>query len=141
RFVLANPDPARTADCNDLSVEPAAPAARQVTSQSHVDLKVLRRTLNDDRKSIGSVIKVEEVRQAVAFFGNTAGGGGWRITIVDAADDLNAAGANALLKVLEEPPVRALFLIVSHQPGRLLPTIRSRCRRLTLEALSLEDTI
>ncbi|MDQ0468796.1 DNA polymerase III subunit delta' [Labrys wisconsinensis] len=141
KFVLTHPDPTTTQDCTDLAVPPQVPAARQVASQSHVDLKVLRRTLNDDRKSFGAVIKVEDVRQAVAFFGSTAGGGGWRIAIVDAADDFNAAGANALLKVLEEPPARALFLIVSHQPGRLLPTIRSRCRRLTLEALSADDTV
>ena len=69
------------------------------------------------------------------FFGSTAGEGGWRVAIVDPLDDLNRAGENALLKVLEEPPPRALLLLVSHAPGRVLPTIRSRCRTLILRPL------
>jgi DNA polymerase-3 subunit delta' len=79
------------------------------------------------------------VRKTIGFFGSTAGEGGWRVCIVDSADELNAAGANALLKILEEPPARSLLLLVSHAPGRLLPTIRSRCRRLMLRALAPED--
>ena len=71
----------------------------------------------------------------IGFFGSTAGEGGWRVCIVDSADELNAAGANALLKILEEPPRESLLLVVSHAPGRLLPTIRSRCRRLALRPL------
>jgi DNA polymerase-3 subunit delta' len=85
------------------------------------------------------VIRVDDVRRAVPFFGSTAGEGGWRIAIVDAVDDLQREGANALLKVLEEPPPRTLLLLVSHAPGRELPTIRSRCRRLLLRPLSPDD--
>jgi DNA polymerase-3 subunit delta' len=79
------------------------------------------------------------VRKTIGFFGSTAGEGGWRVCIVDSADEMNAAGANALLKILEEPPAKSLLLVVSHAPGRLLPTIRSRCRRLALRALSPDD--
>jgi DNA polymerase-3 subunit delta' len=75
----------------------------------------------------------------VAFFGSTAGEGGWRVAIVDAVDELNRAGANALLKVLEEPPERALLLLVSHSAARVLPTLRSRCRILTLRPLADAD--
>jgi DNA polymerase-3 subunit delta' len=85
------------------------------------------------------VIRVDDVRRAVSFFGSTAGAGGWRIAIVDAVDELQREGANALLKVLEEPPRRSLILLVSHSPGRELATIRSRCRRLLLRPLGAED--
>ena len=84
-------------------------------------------------------IAVEDIRRSVGFFGATASEGGWRVAIVDAVDELNRAGANALLKVLEEPPARALLLLVSHAPGRVLPTIRSRCRRLLLRPLEAAD--
>jgi DNA polymerase-3 subunit delta' len=102
---------------------------------------VLRRAWNPERKTFFSEIRAEDARRVVTFFGSTAGSGGWRIAVVDAADDLNAASANALLKILEEPPERSLFLIVSHNPARLLPTIRSRCQRLTLSPLSTEDVV
>jgi DNA polymerase-3 subunit delta' len=82
---------------------------------------------------------VDDVRRSVGFFGSTAGEGGWRIAIVDAVDDLQREGANALLKILEEPPPRTLLLLLSHAPGRELPTLRSRCRRLLLRPLADED--
>src|SRR3546814_4565127 len=69
----------------------------------------------------------------------TAAEGGWRVVVVDCADEMNQSAANAFLKILEEPPPRALLLLVSHAPGGLLPTIRSRCRRLVLNPLSLEQ--
>jgi DNA polymerase III subunit delta' len=81
-------------------------------------------------------IPVDEVRRLKAFLGLTAGDGAWRVVIVDAADELNVNAANALLKSLEEPPTRALFLLVASEPSRLLPTVRSRCRRLLLAPLS-----
>src|SRR5262249_5937940 len=90
--------------------------------------------------ALRQVITVEEVRRTIGFFGTTAGEGGWRVCIVDAADELQYPQAsNALLKVLEEPPARGLFLLVSHFPGRLLPTIRSRCRRLELRPLEPDN--
>jgi DNA polymerase-3 subunit delta' len=136
RFVLARPDPFAPAarEAATLAVPPESPAARRVASRAHPDLLVLERE-PDDRGKMRTMISVEQVRRTVGFFGSTAGEGGWRVCIVDSADELNPAGANALLKVLEEPPPRSLFLVVSHAPGRLLPTIRSRCRRLTLRPL------
>jgi DNA polymerase-3 subunit delta' len=141
KFVLSQPGAASLAAARDLAVDPEAPAARQVVAQSHADLAVLRRVWNSERKTFFSEIRAEDARRIVSFFGSTAAAGGWRIAIVDTADELNAAGANALLKMLEEPPPRALFLIVSHQPGRLLPTIRSRCRKLTLKPLATPDLL
>jgi DNA polymerase-3 subunit delta' len=141
RFVLAHPDPAAVEQAASLHVDRAHPVARQVASQSHVDLTVLRRTLNEKGTGFRANISVEDVRSATRFFASTSGAEGWRIAIVDSADDLAKAGANALLKVLEEPPARCLFLIVAHRPGRLLPTIRSRCRKIILSPLSVADTL
>ncbi|MCW2307572.1 DNA polymerase III subunit delta' [Rhodobium gokarnense] len=140
RFVLAHPDPkaAAVAGARDLSVAPDVPAARKVAAGSHPDLLHLRRPYDDKRKRFKTELPVDEIRRTASLFGTTAGEGGWRICIVDAADDMNANAANALLKVLEEPPPRALFLVVSHNPGRLLPTIRSRCRKLALDPLAPE---
>lgn len=135
KFVMANPDPARTGACTDLSTNPDLPPVRQVAVQSHVDLTVLRRGWNAEKKRFFGDISVDDVRKVTSFFGSTAGAGGWRVAIIDTADDLNRSGANALLKVLEEPPAKSLFLMVSHLPGRLLPTIRSRCRVLPMAAL------
>ncbi len=102
---------------------------------------MLERTVNEQTGKLYTVIRVDDVRRSVSFFGSTAGEGGWRIAIVDAVDDLQREGANALLKVLEEPPQRTLLLLISHSPGRELPTIRSRCRRLLLRPLVTEDVI
>jgi DNA polymerase-3 subunit delta' len=140
RFVLAYPDPAAAPvqSAQSLALPPDHRVVRQIAAQGHPDLLVLERTLNE-RDVLRTVITVDEVRRTIPFFGSTAGEGGWRIVIVDAADELNAAGANSLLKLIEEPPPCALFLIVSHAPGRLLATIRSRCRRLLLRPLAAED--
>lgn len=113
-----------------LALPENARATLLVAGNAHPDLAVLRRRYDPKTKKFRSEISVEDTREALGLFAKTAAFGGWRILIVDAADDLNAASANALLKTLEEPPERALFLIIAHQPERLLPTIRSRCRRL-----------
>ncbi|HEY4918536.1 MAG TPA: DNA polymerase III subunit delta' [Xanthobacteraceae bacterium] len=141
RFALAHSDPAAAAvqQATTLAVAPDSPTARRIAGRAHPDLLVLERTAGDNGK-LRSVITVDEVRRTIAFFGSTAGEGGWRVCVVDAADELQyPQGSNALLKVLEEPPPRSLFLVVSHAPGRLLPTIRSRCRRLTLRPLDAAD--
>ena len=142
RFVLAHPDPLAPSvrDATTLAVPPEGPAARRVAGRAHPDLLVLERE-PDDKGKMRTVITVDQVRRTVGFFGSTAGEGGWRICVVDPADELNPQGMNALLKVLEEPPPRSLFLVVSHAPGRLLPTIRSRCRRLTLRPLGEDDVV
>jgi DNA polymerase-3 subunit delta' len=143
RFVLAHPNPAapEVQSARTLTVAADNPISRRVSAKSHSDLLVLERTPGDSGQ-LRTVITVDEVRRTVGFFGSTAGAGGWRICVVDSADELKFPEAsNALLKVLEEPPSRSLFLLVSHAPGRLLPTIRSRCRRLNLRPLSQADVI
>src|SRR5215218_4542024 len=141
RFVLAYPDPAMPAvqKAQSLAVPADHPTARRIAGQAHSDLLVLERVINEKTGKLFTVTRVEDVRRTVPFFGSTAGEGGWRIAIVDPLEDLNRAGENALLKVLEEPPARSLLLLVSHAPGRVLPTIRSRCRTLILRALTTED--
>jgi DNA polymerase-3 subunit delta' len=140
RFVLAHPDPASSAvqAAATLAVPADHPASVLIAAQSHPDLLVLERTLSDTGK-LRTVIRVDDARKVASFLGATAGLGGWRVVIVDAVDDLNAESANALLKGLEEPPARTLFLLVSHAPGSVLPTIRSRCHRLLLRALSPDE--
>ena len=118
----------------DLSVPESAPASIQVASASHPGLLVLKRGLSDAGKLM-TVLSVDEIRRLGGFFGMTSGAGGWRVAIVDTADDMNDNAANALLKLLEEPPARATLLLVANVPGRLLPTIRSRCQRLNLRPL------
>jgi|WetSurMetagenome_2_1015567.scaffolds.fasta_scaffold206724_2 DNA polymerase III subunit delta' len=120
----------------DLSVPANDPAAVQVAAGSHPGLLVLKRGVNPDTGKLMTVLSVEEMRRLAGFFGMTSGAGGWRVVIVDTADDMNENAANALLKFLEEPPSHAMLLLLSNTPGRLLPTIRSRCQRLTLRPLS-----
>ncbi len=141
RFVLAHPDPKAPAvrEAISLKVDPDDRIARRVAAQAQSDLLVLERTINEQTGKLYTVIRVDDVRRSVAFFGSTPSEGGWRIAIVDAVDDLQREGANALLKVLEEPPARTLLLLVSHAPGRELATIRSRCRRLLLRPLDPAD--
>lgn len=141
RFVLrhGSPERAQAAGARDLSVPESDPVFRQVAVQSHPDLLILRRPYDEKAKRLKTVLTVEEVRRTGAFFGMSAGAGGWRVAIVDAADDMNVNAENALLKILEEPPACGLFILVSHQPGRLLPTIRSRCRTLAMKPLSDAD--
>lgn len=140
RFIFAHPDPASAAvlQAGTLAVDPEHPAARRMTAQAQSDLLVLERTAND-KGVLRQQIAVDDVRRSVTFFGATAGEGGWRIAIVDAVDELNRAGANALLKVLEEPPKRSLLILIAHSAARVPATIRSRCRTLTLRPLSEAD--
>ena len=142
RFVLAHrhPKAAGVQRAATLAVDPSEPAARLVAAGAHGGLLVLQRTLND-KGVMRSVITIDETRETIAFFGSTAAVEGWRICIVDAVDELNPNAANALLKILEEPPQRSLFLLVSHAPARVLPTILSRCRRLALRPLATDDVI
>ncbi len=126
---------------HDLSLSPTDPVFRQIASLTHPDLLVLRRVPEPGEEKLPTIIPADMVRRVRAFFGATAASGGWRVCIVDAVDELNAFGANALLKTLEEPPPRALFLLVSHSPGRVLPTIRSRTRLLRLRPLETQDVL
>jgi DNA polymerase III subunit delta' len=140
RFVLSHPDPS-TRDVQDavsLQVDPASPVARRIAAQAQPDLLTIERTVNE-RGVLRNQIAVDDIRRTVPFFGSTAGEGGWRIAIIDAVDDLNRSGANALLKVLEEPPKRGLLLLIAHSTARVPPTLRSRCRIIALRPLVQND--
>ncbi|MGA7676463.1 MAG: DNA polymerase III subunit delta' [Rhizomicrobium sp.] len=123
----------------DLSVPANDPTSLQVAAGSHPGLLVLKRGVDPETGKLMNVLSVSEVRRLSGFFGMTSGAGGWRVAVVDTADDMNDAAANALLKLLEEPPSRAMLLVLSNTPGRLLPTIRSRCQRLNLRPLNEPD--
>ena len=118
-----------------LALETDHPVFRQVAAGGHPDLMTVARGVNPKTGKLREEIVVEDVRAVRDFMHMTASAGGWRVVVVDAADELNRSAANALLKVLEEPPAKGLLLLVSHAPGRLLPTIRSRCCALPLAAL------
>lgn len=124
RLLGAAPDPAR----GPLGSSPADPVNRLVAAQAHPDLLVLER-LSEGGKQKKS-ISVDQARALPEFFSKSPSQARRRVAVVDAADDLNVNAANALLKILEEPPADGVLFLVSHAPGRLLPTIRSRCRRL-----------
>jgi DNA polymerase III subunit delta' len=135
--MLASGDPAeRARTAVTLAMPEEEPASRRIMAQSHPDLHALRRIQKPDGKGYTSNIPVDSVRRLLDRFGASAAEGGWRICIVDAAEDMDRSAGNALLKLLEEPPPRALFLSVAHAPGRMLPTIRSRCRLLSFGALA-----
>jgi DNA polymerase III subunit delta' len=134
RFLLANKTERGDAS-GRLIVPPASVAFRQVAALSHPDLLVLRRPWDQKAKRHSTQITVDEVRRLRFFLSHKAEAGQWRVVLVDSADDLNNAAANAILKSLEEPPPRTVFILVSSEPGRLLPTIRSRCRQLALSPL------
>lgn len=120
-------------------VETVDEARRLIAAQAHPRLMVVGRTFNPQTKKLRTQIAVDDVRRLRQFLGTTAGAG-WRVVIVDSADDLNTSSANALLKSLEEPPARTLFFLIATSAGRLLPTIASRCERLRLRPLSAEET-
>ncbi len=143
RFLLAHPDPTAIVvrEATDLSVSPENSVARRISALSHGDIALLRREWNEKTKKHYTEIRIDDIRRALDLFRRASGEGGWRIAIIDAAEDLNRSGANALLKLIEEPPPRSLFLIISHTPGRILPTIRSRSRMLLLESLSTPQVV
>lgn len=135
--VLNYPNPA-TAPEQLADPDPASSVSRQIAAGASHNLLHLARPVDEKSGKVKSAITVDEVRRAGKFFSQTSGTGNWRIVIVDPADDLNRSAANAILKILEEPPKQAMFLVLSHAPGKLLPTIRSRCLPLKLAALDDE---
>jgi DNA polymerase-3 subunit delta' len=144
RFLLAT-EPAEDSlfgtppPATSLSVPADHPVARRIRAGSEPGLCILRRPVDDKTGKLKTVIPVDTVRELRRFFGLSAGGNGRRVVIVDCIDEMNANAANALLKVLEEPPQDAVLLLVTHQPSRILPTIRSRCRTLACAPLSPDD--
>lgn len=141
RFVLAQgadegASPALFGDAAaGLAIAPESGPFRRVAAGGHADLLTVERAYDPRRRRLRSEIVVDDAREIAAFLRLTPAEGGWRVVIVDGADEMNRNAANALLKILEEPPRRSVLLLVAHSPGRLLPTIRSRCRRLPLSPL------
>lgn len=125
----------------DLKVDPNHPAARRISAGGHADLLTVERGYDPKRKKMRGEIVVDDVREVSNFLRLTSAEGGWRVVIIDSADEMNRNAANALLKVLEEPPKGALLLLVCHAPGRLLPTIRSRCRKVNLLPLAADEVV
>ena len=145
RFLLATPlvqdddmfgapPPAET-----LDISPDHPVAHRLLARSEPGLFLLRRPFDEKAGKLKSQITVDEVRRLKSFFSLSSADGGRRVVIVDSVDEMNTSAANALLKILEEPPARTTILLISHQPARLLPTIRSRCRDLRLPPLDAQD--
>ena len=122
-----------------LDIAADAPAFRRVAVKSHADLLTIEATPEMRTGRLRTEISVGDVRAAGSFLRLTSAEGGWRVIVVDSTDELTIAAANALLKMLEEPPSKTLLLLVSNSPGRLLATIRSRCRRLMLRRLNDEQ--
>lgn len=112
---------------------------RKVASGGHGDLLTIARPWDERKGKAKTVLPVEEIRKVTPFLRQTASEGGWQVVIIDDADTMNTASQNALLKILEEPPARALIILVAHGTGGLLPTIRSRCRFVPFSPLNDED--
>lgn len=146
RFVLANgkkdAGPSLFGDAlpakapTSLNVERSNPVYQRIVAGGHSDMLVIQRRVNEKTGKLKTVIDVDSVREVGGFLHMTPAEGGFRVVVIDSADEMNTNSANAVLKVLEEPPRNALLILVSHNPGRLLPTIRSRCRTLKLRPLS-----
>ncbi|AZV77299.1 DNA polymerase III subunit delta' [Parasedimentitalea marina] len=143
RFLLATPPPetglfGAPPPVETLDINPEHPVSHRIQALAEPGLAAISRSYND-KSRLRDQIVVDDIRALNRFFGLSATDGGRRVVIVDAADDMNTSAANALLKMLEEPPARTTLLLISHQPSRLLPTIRSRCRTLRLSPLSPDD--
>lgn len=132
--LVANPH-AASAPATFTPRDPETALFRQIAQGAHPSVLHLTRPMNDRTKSFKSVVTVDEIRKIGRFLAMTSHDGGWRVVIVDPADDMNVNAANALLKNLEEPPARTLFVLIAHSPGALLPTIRSRCQTIKLKPL------
>ncbi len=143
RFLLSHPDPAapEVVAARDLSVPDNHPVAHQLAAMAHPDFALLRRAFNEKTERFFTEIGVDDVRDQMHIFRLSSAFGGYRIAIVDAADELNKSSANALLKIIEEPPAKSLILILAHRMGAVMPTIRSRCRRLLLEPLKVDEIV
>jgi DNA polymerase-3 subunit delta' len=128
------PPPATT-----LAIDPDHPVSHRIQAMSEPALALVRRSHNEKTHKLRNEIVIDDIRALTKFFGLSATDGGHRVVIVDAADEMNSNAANGLLKMLEEPPDNCTLLLIAHQPSRLLPTIRSRCRTLRLSPLGPQD--
>ncbi len=139
RFLLTQEGGSLFGPPGDLATDPGAPVIARMAALAEPRLLLCRRPWDPQKKRLKTAITIDEVRKLKGFFNLSAADGGWRVAIVDAADELNSAAANGLLKILEEPPEKAVILLVAHQPSKLLPTIRSRCRSLRCDTLDEAD--
>ncbi len=149
RFLLHNPpamnddgpglfgDALEKAPATSLDTDVLSRVNMLISADSHGDLFTLKRRPDEKSGKMRAEIAIDDVRKLIGFFSKTSTEGGWRIAIVDSADEMNRASANALLKILEEPPKNTIFFLLAHAPGKLLPTVVSRCRQLGLKPLSL----
>ncbi|GBQ30433.1 DNA polymerase III subunit delta' [Gluconacetobacter azotocaptans DSM 13594] len=119
--------------------EPGSATARRIAAGSHADLLTVARGVDEKRQKMRAEIVADDVRPIGQFMHRTAAEDGWRVVVVDGAEYMNRSAANAILKILEEPPPRAILILTCAAPGRLLPTIRSRCRTLSLAPLAERD--
>jgi DNA polymerase-3 subunit delta' len=122
-------------DLPGIETDDDHPIVKLVEVGSHPDMRRLERQVNEKTGNLARSISVDQVRELGEFLSLTPALSPWRVALIDTVDELETSGANALLKILEEPPSNTLFFLVSHAPGRLLPTIRSRCRRLDFQSL------
>ena len=148
KFLLATPDPnnggglfAAPETSFTLSIDTEHPIVRRIKAGSEPGVMSVRRAYDEKRKKFKQMITLDEIRNVKSFFTLSATDRGRRIVILDCAEEMNQSAANALLKILEEPPQNAYLFLVSHQPARLLPTIRSRCRELRLKQLTPLDMV
>ena len=145
RFLLATPEAEEDGlfgappPPETLDIDPDHPVAHRLLAGSDPGLAAITRSANESTGRMRNEIVVDDIRALNRFFGLSAADGGRRVVIVDCADEMNVSAANALLKMLEEPPARTTLLLISHRPSGLLPTIRSRCRTLRLTPLGAED--
>ena len=126
-------------DLPGIETDDDHPIVKLVDAGSHPDMRWLERLTDEKTDKLKRNISVDQVRSLAELFGLSPAMSDWRVAVIDTVDDLETSGANALLKMLEEPPPNTLFFLVSHAPGRLLPTIRSRCRRLAFSTWSEDE--
>jgi DNA polymerase-3 subunit delta' len=138
--VFRHPDSAN-APLSFEDTNPNDPIDGKLAARSHPNLLHMTRPWDEKAKKFKTQLTVDVIRLTVPFFGTSRGEEGWRIAIVDAADDMNASAANALLKILEEPPHNTLFFVISHSPAKVLPTIRSRCQQISMKPLLDEQVL
>jgi DNA polymerase III subunit delta' len=141
RFLLHASAAEPNLDAVSLDIAPDHPTARRIAAGSHADLFVVERRFDHRTGRLRTETGVDIARMASGFFSRSAAEGGWRVCIVDTADDLNMEAANALLKSLEEPPSDSIFLLLANRPGTLLRTIKSRCIQLQLQPLSEQHVV
>ncbi|PVA09171.1 DNA polymerase III subunit delta' [Pelagivirga sediminicola] len=139
RFLLAHDEGGLLGAPMDLDISPDHPVARRILARSEPQLFHITRSVNEDTKRMRDMIVARDVRSLHGFLALSSADGGRRAVILDSADEMNVQAANALLKMLEEPPARTTLFLISHQPSGLLPTIRSRCRELRLPPLDAQD--